>query len=135
MDDRTDDNRRPENGQIRPSLLVGLFLVLATLLALNAYEASFSGQVYSDLRETHLRETIYVTVLALDAEGKTTGSYPPDLETIGMDEEGLTYTRGSDGYTLIAEGEGIRVEYRSGDDMEPFRAAFEALLPPFPEGE
>ncbi len=51
-----------------------------------------------------------------------------------MDEEGLTYTRDSDGYTLIAEEEGIRVEFRPGDDMEPFRAAFEALLPPFPEG-
>jgi len=130
----TEEKPGANNGQLRPSLLVGLVVVLATLLTLNVYEATFSYQVYSDLRETHLRETIYVTVLALDAEGKTTGSYPPDLETIGMDEEGLTYTRGSDGYTLIAEGEGIRVEYRSGDEIEPFRAAFEALLPPFPEG-
>ena len=134
MAERIDQNPRPKNGKIRPSLLVGLFVVLGSLLALNAYEASFSGQVYSDLRETHVRVAIYVAVLALEDQVKTTGTYPPDLETIGMDQEGLTYTRGSGGYTLIAEEEGARVEYRSGDDMEPFRAAFEALLPPFPEG-
>ncbi|MFH1764614.1 MAG: hypothetical protein ABIF09_10520 [Gemmatimonadota bacterium] len=113
---------------------MGLLLVLAALLALNIYEASLGDEVYSDMRQTNLREMIYVTALALDAEAKDSGGYPPDLETIGMNEEGLTYTRDSDGYTLIAEEEGTRVEFRSGDDMEPFRAAFEALLPPFPEG-
>ena len=29
----------------------------------------------------------------------------------------------------------VRIEYRSGEDLEPFRAAWEALLPPFQEGE
>lgn len=85
--------------------------------------------------ETALRETVYVTSLALESEFEETGEFPADLETIGMDEEGLTYSRDGAGYTLIAEWEGARVQFRSGEDLEPFRRAFETLLPPFGEGQ
>lgn len=85
--------------------------------------------------DTALRETVYITSLALESELEETGQYPADLETIGMDEEGLTYSRDGAGYTLVAEWEGARVQFRSGEDLEPFRRAFESLLPPFEEGQ
>ena len=53
----------------------------------------------------------------------------------GKDEKELLYTPESDGYSLVSEDEGIRVEYRFGEDLEPFRSAFEALLPPFRENQ
>jgi hypothetical protein len=73
------------------------------------------------------RETIYVTVLALNAEFEETGAFPEELEAIGMDEEGLTYTMASEGYTLVMEEEGFTVEYSYGEDLTPFQEAFEAL--------
>ena len=73
------------------------------------------------------RETIYVTALALNAEFEETGEFPEDLESIGMDEEGLTYTRGPEGYTLVMVEDGFRVQYSQGEDLTPFREAFEAL--------
>jgi len=80
--------------------------------------------------ETSLRETIYLTALALNAEQEETGTYPTTLEEIGMDEVGLVYQAEPSGYHLSATDEGIQVEYRSGEDLGPFRAAFEALMPP-----
>jgi hypothetical protein len=85
--------------------------------------------------ETDLRGTIYVTSLALESEFEETGEYPANLEMVGMDEEGLAYSRDGSGYTLVAELEGTRVQYRSGEDLKPFRRAFETLLPPFGEGQ
>jgi hypothetical protein len=115
-------------GQIHPSLLVALILVLGILLWVNLSSSDEGSPVSAELS---LRETLYVTALALNAEYEETGAYPVDLESIGMDEDGLRYTRSSHGYALVAEEEGVRVEYRSGQDLAPLREAFEALLPPF----
>ncbi len=62
------ENPGRRTSTIRPSFFLGLLLVLAILLALNVYEASLGDEAYSDRRLTNLREMIYVTALALDAE-------------------------------------------------------------------
>jgi len=121
-----------KDGKIHPSLLVLLVMVLGLLVYLNAGESSDAAPVSTS---SSLRETIFVTAMALNAEFEETGTFPADLEVIGMDEKELLYTPESDGYSLVAEDEGIRVEYRFGDDLEPFRSAFEALLPPFRENQ
>ena len=81
------------------------------------------------------KETIYVTVLALTAEFEETGAFPETLEAIGMDHEGLTYWLGPGGYSLTAVEDGMTAEYRSGEDLTPFREAFEALVIPAGGGD
>ena len=118
-------------GHIHPSLLLALVVLLGFLIWVNSTEAGTESTVPV---KTFLQETIYVTALALDAEMEETGAYPPDLESIGMDEEGLSYSLSSGSYTLVASEAGITVQFQSGDDMEPYRSAFESLLPPYEEG-
>ena len=123
---------RPQvRGAVHPSLLIALALVLGVLLWLNLADTDGANTVPV---RTSLQETIYVTALALNAEMEATGSFPPDLETLGLDDETLVYAPDSDGYTLVAEAEGVQVEYHHGEDLGPYREAFESLLPPFPEG-
>lgn len=124
-------DKRVKRSRIHPSLLLALLLVLGLLLWL---DLNSSEGIQPIPVELSLQETIYLTALALNAEWEETGAYPPDLETLGMDEEGIQYTLGSQGYSLVAEREGVRIEYRSGEELEPFRAAFERLLPPFEDG-
>ncbi|MGD2120657.1 MAG: hypothetical protein PVJ76_02885 [Gemmatimonadota bacterium] len=119
------------SGKIHPLLLVALVLVLGLLIRLNRDDPL---EAYRVPVETSLRETIYVTVLALEAEFEERGAYPSDLESIGMDEEGLRYSLGSRGYTLEASAEGVSVEYESGQDLEPLEDAFFELLPPYEVG-
>ncbi|MBT8398577.1 MAG: hypothetical protein HKO65_18670 [Gemmatimonadetes bacterium] len=135
MHDNTDRKSRihpDRRGEIHPGFLVALVLVLA--LVIWSGQGNFSEESSVPL-ETVLQETIYVTALALEAEFQETGAYPTDLESLGLDDEGLTYTLGPNRYTLVASAEGASVEYRSGGDLAPFREAFEHLLPPFPEGD
>ncbi len=112
---------------INPLFTGGLFVTLAVLAWATFSDPALRHQVSL---ENSLRGTIYTTALALDAERAATGSYPATLEEIGMDEEGVTYQPDANGYRLTASDEGLEVEYRSGEDLQPFRAAFNALLPP-----
>jgi hypothetical protein len=121
---------KQENKRIRPVFLVLTLLLLPVVVIWGRPDGDALVPVPV---EVGLQETIYVTALALNAEFEETGEYPVELEEIGMDEEGLIYARDRNGYTLVAEEEGVRVQYRSGEDLEPFRAAFEALLPPYEE--
>lgn len=117
--------RKPSG--IRPVFTLALIVTLGVLLWVYIQDPMGRHQMSVD---TSLRETIYVTALALDAEFEATGAYPNTLEEVGMDEEGVTYRREDGGYLLIAEDEGVVVEYRSGEDLLPFQEAFEQLLPP-----
>ena len=120
-----------ERPRIHPALLVALVATLGALVWLNAADAPSEDAIPT---ETFLRERIYVIALALDAEYEETGSYPTDLESVGLDEEGVVYSTDGRSYALTAEEDGISIAYRSGEDLAPFRAAFQRLLPPFPEG-
>lgn len=114
---------------IRP-LFAGGLVVTLSVLAWLTLAAGDPLDEYEMTVETSLMESVYVTAIALDAEFEATGSLPDDLESIGMDEEGLTYERTPDGYRLSAREEGVVVAYRSGEDLRPFREAFNRLLPP-----
>lgn len=128
--------RTPEKRKTKERRFSPVFLMILLVLLPVSYFLCRPPRVDMEPvpAETALRETIYITSLALESEFEETGEYPTDLETVGMDEEGMVYSRERDGYTLVAEWEGVRIQYRSGEDLEPFRAAFEALLPPFGGG-
>ena len=124
-------DRRSRGGQIHVFLLLALVLVLGVVIFVTLFSSPRPTPVSM---EVSLQEAIYVTALAINAEFMDTGRYPVDLETIGMDEEGLSYTLQAGEYTLTGEADGVSVTYHSGEDLEPFRSAFEKLLPPFREG-
>ena len=117
--------------RVRPLFIVALLLGLGVVIAVNLLSTPLPPPTSI---EASLQETIYVTALALNAEFEETGAYPADLESIGMDEEGLSYDRRPEGYSLVAEEEETRIRYNSEDDLGPFKAAFLASLPPF-EGD
>ena len=129
MNSTTGENPGRRGAPIRPLFAAALVATLGVLLWLTLASGDPLDE-HEMTVETSLRETIYVTAIALDAEHRETGRWPADLESIGMDEEGLSYEVTGDGYTLVARGEGAVVEYRSGDDLRPFRNAFNSLLPP-----
>ena len=111
----------------RLPLLLSLVAISLVVLVLTRLAIPTAASVSPD---DSARETIYSTVLALTAELDATGAFPEDLESIGMDHEGLTYSPRSDGYSLTAEEDGVTVEYSSGEDLTPFREAFQALVIP-----
>jgi len=122
----------PQSGgssPIRPLFAGALFILLAVLLWLGIAGADPLAEYEVEV-ETSLMETIYVTAIALEAEYEATGRWPVDLESVGMDEEGLTYDPTGDGYRLVATADEAVVEYRSGESLRPFREAFNSLLPP-----
>lgn len=120
------DQGPPRSG-FRRGFTIALFGAFAFLLWVTLNDPVRKPQMST---ETALRETIYLTALALDAEREATGAYPATLEAVAMDEDGLTYIREGDGYRLVASADGVTVDYESGEDLTPFRAAFQQLLPP-----
>jgi hypothetical protein len=116
---------------VRLPILLTLVAIAAVVLVVTRIDM-LPGLTVSPAQSA--RETIYVTVLALNAEFEETGAFPEDLERIGMDEEGLTYPRGAEGYTLLMEEAGFTVQYSHGEDLTPFREAFEALTISGPGG-
>jgi hypothetical protein len=116
--------------KVHPAVPIGLLFPMVGILYFNLSRPPSVLPVPPDVS---LKETVYVTALALNAEFEETGVYPSDLREIGMDEEGLRYARTTDGYILTAEEDSVYVEYESGDELTPYKAAFESLLPPFEE--
>jgi hypothetical protein len=116
--------------KIHPAVPIGLLFPLAGILFFNFTRPP---SVLPVPAEVSLQETVYLTALALNAEFEETGAYPADLRDIGMDEEGLQYAQTSGGYLLTAAEDSVQVEYRSGNELTKFRAAFESLLSPFEE--
>ena len=118
---------KPRTPKARKPLLIVLLMAFVGVAVWNALYFSRMGKISADLEETYLETTIYLTALSLDAEYEATGAYPATLQELAMDEEGLTYTPGQNGYTLRLEGERATLEYRSGEDLTPYRESFEAL--------
>jgi hypothetical protein len=120
---------RKHTGNTSATVLLILLLVLGLVLAWNSYSFSRSETVSPEMAEASLKASIYLVALAVDAEFQETGVYPRDLESIEVEEEEVTYTPTSNGYTLVAVDEERSFEYRSGEDLDPYRSAFEYLLP------
>lgn len=120
---------RKHTGNTSSKVLLFLLLVLGVIIAWNSYSFARSEDVPPEMAEASLRASIYLAALAVDAEFEETGAYPPDLESIEVDEEEVTYSANATGYTLVATDGDLSFEYRSGDDLDPYRTDFEYLLP------
>ena len=71
--------------------------------------------------------TVYLVAQGVEAFRDSAGFLPVDLESLDLDEEGLTYTVRESSYTLHYQEEAITASYRSGESLAAFIAAYEAL--------
>ena len=117
-------------GASRGITLLVVLLALGLVLAWNSYSYRQAETISPEMAAASLKGPIYLVVLALEAEFEDTGAYPPDLESIDVAEDEVTYFPTGDGYRLVATDGNLSFEFRSGDDLEPYRSAFEFLLPP-----
>jgi len=117
-------------GASHGAILLVLLLALALLLAWNSYSYRRAETISPEMADASLKGSIYLTVLALEAEFEDTGAYPSDLESIDVAEDEVTYFPTGNGYRLVAADGDLSFEFRSGDDLGPYRTAFEFLLPP-----
>ena len=123
-------NLRGSRGASHGAILLVLLLALALLLAWNSYSYRQAEAISPEMADASLKGSIYLTVLALESEFENTGAYPPNLESIDVAEDEVTYFPTGNGYRLVAADGDLSFEFRSGDDLEPYRTAFEFLLPP-----
>lgn len=112
----------------RGYLLLALALVLGGVVAWNLQVYFQAGTPSRAFQETALQASIFMAQQAVEGSLAETGTLPSTLESVGADEEGLTYAPSGPDYRLTATYSGLEVVYRSGDDIQPFREAFQSLL-------
>ena len=72
--------------------------------------------------------TLYLTIQGIEAYHDSAGSYPTDLESLGLDDEDLEYSSIQDGYELTGATGDPGLLYRRGDDLTPYQEALNAVL-------
>jgi mRNA-degrading endonuclease toxin of MazEF toxin-antitoxin module len=119
----------PRRAGPRPALLAVLAVLLVSLIAWNLTAGRRQPVVVSpDKVEASARLTVYLVAQAIETYRDTTRTLPRNLEDLGVDGVGITYTPDRSTYTLAVEIGGTQLTYRSGESLEPYRAAAEVLL-------
>jgi len=119
----------PRRAGPRPALLALLAVLLLSLIAWNLTAGRRQPVVVSpDQEEASAQLTVYLVAQAIETYRDTTRTLPRNLEDLGVDGVGITYTPGGSTYTLTVEIGGTQLTYRSGESLEPYRAAAEVLL-------
>jgi mRNA-degrading endonuclease toxin of MazEF toxin-antitoxin module len=119
----------PRHAGPRPALLAVLAVLLVSLIAWNLTAGRRPPVVVSpDKVEASARLTVYLVAQAIETYRDTTRTLPRNLEDLGVDGVGITYAREASTYTLTVEIGGTQLTYRSGESLEPYRAAAEVLL-------
>ncbi len=119
----------PRRAGPRPALLAVLAVLLVSLIAWNLSAGRRQPVVVSPEKvEASAQLTIYIVAQAIETYRDTTRTMPRNLEDLGVDGVGITYTPARSTYTLTVEIDGTQLTYRSGESLEPYRAAAEVLL-------
>ncbi len=107
-------------------ILVVLTPVAIAMTVWNLVGTSAPERIFSVEREVAGAEfTIYVTATELELFRDSMGFYPPDLEQISMDDDGVSYQENSGSYTISVALETETVTYESGEDLTPFEESFD----------
>ena len=110
-------------------LLLLLAPIAVVLIVWNIVMSAGDPEVFTvDEQEAAAKTTLFLVAQGLLVHRDSAGSLPATLEEIDLDEEGLTYRRNYDSYTLTVEANGKVFTYRSGDDLSGFAAAFATFL-------
>ena len=121
---------RRMSGQKKPryKTLGVLLFILVIMIGLNVARIVTAPDPFTPAEEeAGAMFTIYLVVQGVEAFRDSAGFLPVDLEGLDLDEEGLTYTVRDSSYTLHFQEEGITASYRSGENLAPYIAAYEAL--------
>lgn len=114
-----------------PALVfLSILLVLVGLWNVRWLQESRSPAFGRQQVEESLRATIFLTVLGLEAHRSRTGTYPPTLEAVGLDDPALEYRPEGDRFVLVGVGPQVDppLSYRTGEDLTPFELALDGVL-------
>jgi hypothetical protein len=126
------ERRHPRIRSLLP-LLLSLAPVFLGLTIWNILRASGEPVIAPQDLEASVRFSIYLTAQELNAYQDSSGSLPPSLTVVGMEDDGIVYARGEAGYVLSARvGERV-LQYRQGDSWASFAAAYDLLAREVPE--
>jgi hypothetical protein len=127
------ERRHPRLRSVLP-LLLSLAPVFVGLTAWNIMRARDDGPVIpTEDVEASVRFSIYLTAQELNAYQDSVGSLPPSLTVVGMEDDGIVYSRGETGYVLTARVGDRVLQYRQGDSWASFAAAYDLLAREVPE--
>lgn len=116
-----------EKGPLRKTLAV-LLVILVILIGLNIARMAMAPDPFTSAQEqASAALTVYLVAQGIEAYRDSTGSLPVDLESLDLDEEGLTYSVQDAGYVLQYDEDGVVVSYRSGESYAPLIASYEML--------
>ena len=122
--------RDRERHQRRPWLLV-LIPLFFVLFGWNMLAAGSTPAVFSRAeREASLRFRIYLAAQGVKAFRDSAGYLPPDLPTIGIFEDRIAYVPDGTLYAIVGSEGGLQLTYRSGEDLQPYAAAYQRLARP-----
>jgi hypothetical protein len=125
------EGRRSPPARRRPGrrALGVLFVVLLALAGWNVWDVTREPEVFTPAEEeTGLRAEIYLAVEQIEAFRRQNGSLPVDLARLGLDTPELSYVRDANRYRLVAATNRVQVAYETGQDLGPFRGAFDRVL-------
>ncbi len=111
-----------------PRLIV-LSIALIGLTAWNVARRPTEPDAAAARRETaaELYEGILLAIDEIETYRDSTGRLPPDLITVGVYEEDVTYTLEGNAYTLqTGLASSVSIIYRDGEDTAPLEGALEA---------
>jgi len=110
------------------TVALALFPIVVLISGWNVYRLTHRVPAATTAEETATaRFAIYLVASALDAFQAERGALPPDLATIGAEDEGVEYARTETGYQLRAAVADSVFTYRSGESLEPFRRSYGSL--------
>jgi hypothetical protein len=115
--------------RVQGPLLLVLLSVAATLTVWNVMAMTGGGvdSLNAAEEEASARFTVYLIAQTLETHRDSTGTFPPTLETLNVNEEGVRYTSTGNAYELTAKFAEGQIVYRSGEDLSAFARAFEQL--------
>jgi hypothetical protein len=126
--ERASQRRQPPRRRQPRRWLVVLVPVFVALTAWNVIRLTRSPEVATPGEEAaSARFSVYLVAQEVEAYRRANGALPSSLEDINADIEGITFQPADTGYTLSASVDGETITYRSGADLTPFWAAYDAL--------
>lgn len=116
----------------RGGLRQALFAAVLGLTAVVIWEYThppFPGPAFDPAGlQSSLDLAVFLTVEGIEAYKADADSLPANLEAVGLDDPELTYTRTETSYEIRGEAGAYHVYYVAGDDLTPFRHAYDALV-------
>ena len=126
---RAPDRKRLTKNNKAWYVLVVLLTLLIGLTIWNIVRASSDVDLFSQAENLNgARLTVILTAQAVENYRDSTGTYPANLEMIGMDDDGLEYATDAGSYSLRLVLPTDTVTYRPGEDIAPFAAAVAPLF-------